>query len=85
MFDPEAFTAAHKYLPWDTYVRVTNLDNNRSLIVRINDRGPFLKNRVIDLSPAAARELGFYRQGTARVVIQTIPGYNHHALAQAGH
>ncbi len=62
-----AMTAAHKILPMNTYVRVENLDNNRSVVVRINDRGPFVRNRVIDLSYAAAKRLGIIGPGTARV------------------
>jgi rare lipoprotein A len=54
-----AMTAAHRTLPFDTMVRVTNERNGRSAVVRINDRGPFLRGRVIDVSPAAARALGF--------------------------
>ncbi|NPA95792.1 MAG: septal ring lytic transglycosylase RlpA family protein [Thermodesulfobacteria bacterium] len=62
-----AMTAAHKILPMNTYVRVENLENNRAVVVRINDRGPFVKNRVIDLSYAAAKKLGIVGKGTARV------------------
>jgi rare lipoprotein A len=72
-FDPEGLTAAHKYLPLPAHVRVTNLENKRSIILRVNDRGPFVKGRIIDLSAGAARRLGFYRQGTARVQVETIP------------
>ncbi len=71
-FDMYAMTAAHKTLPLPTMVRVTNLENGRSVIVRVNDRGPFVKNRLIDLSWAAARALGFDRKGTARVRVQTL-------------
>jgi rare lipoprotein A len=74
-FDPEGFTAAHKYLPLPYHVRVTNLENRRSMIVRVNDRGPFYGDRVIDLSAGAAKKLGFYRRGTARVRVEAIdPG-----------
>jgi rare lipoprotein A len=66
------FTAAHKSLPLPTYVRVTNLENSRSLIVRVNDRGPFHGDRIIDLSYAAAVRLGVDVQGTARVEVQTV-------------
>lgn len=65
-------SAAHKTLPIPSYVRVTNLDNKRELIVRINDRGPFHDNRIIDLSYAAAVKLGFAQQGTARVTVEFI-------------
>lgn len=66
------FSAAHKNLPLPTYVRVTRLDNNKSVIVRVNDRGPFHANRIIDLSYAAAVRLGMHKQGTARVKIETV-------------
>ncbi len=76
-FDPQGLTGAHKYLPLPTYVKVTNLENNRSIIVRINDRGPFVKHRIIDLSLGAAKRLGYWEQGTARVIVEaikTVPG-----------
>ena len=72
VFDPRKPTAAHKYLPLPIHVRVSNLENGRSMIVRVNDRGPFVEDRIIDLSSGAARELGFYRQGLARVKIETV-------------
>jgi len=56
---PTGLTAAHRSLPFGTKVRVTNRHNGRSVVVRINDRGPFIRGRVIDVTPAAARELGF--------------------------
>ncbi len=62
-----AMTAAHKILPMNTYVRVENLENNRAVVVRINDRGPFVRNRVIDLSYTAAKRLGIVGKGTAKV------------------
>ena len=71
-FDPDELSAAHKYLPLPTYVRVTNLENGRGIIVRVNDRGPFVDGRIIDLSAAAARRLGFHAAGTARVRVETI-------------
>lgn len=78
-FEPTALTAAHKYLPLPSHVRVTNLENNRSIIVRVNDRGPFpsLDNphsgeRIIDLSMGAAKRLGFYEKGTARVIVEAV-------------
>lgn len=71
-FDPRKPTAAHKYLPLPTHVRVKNLQNGRSMIVRVNDRGPFVDGRIIDLSSGAAKELGFYRQGLAKVKIETV-------------
>jgi rare lipoprotein A len=71
-FDPRKPTAAHKYLPLPTHVRVKNLENGRSMIVRVNDRGPFVKGRIIDLSAGAAKQLGFYRKGLAKVKIETV-------------
>ena len=71
-FNPNGLNAAHKYLPLPTFVKVTNLENRRSIILRVNDRGPFVDGRIIDLSAGAARKLGFYEQGTARVRVETI-------------
>ena len=74
-YDMYAFTAAHKTLPLPTYARVTNLENQKSIIVRINDRGPFVGNRIIDLSYVAALKLGMHHKGTAEVEVATItPG-----------
>ena len=72
LYDICAFTAAHKTLPLPSFVRVTNLDNGRSLIVRVNDRGPFHDGRVMDLSYAAAVRLGVDRTGTARVELEAV-------------
>jgi rare lipoprotein A len=72
VFDMEAITAAHPTLPMPSYVRVTNLANRRSLIVRVNDRGPFHGNRVIDLSHKTADLLGFKGNGVARVRVEYI-------------
>jgi len=66
-FDPGQLTAAHRSLPFGSMVRVTNTSNGDSVVVRINDRGPFSRGRVIDVSQAAAREIGMHRSGTARV------------------
>jgi rare lipoprotein A len=71
-FDQNALTAAHKTLPMPTIVRVTNLENGRSIEVRINDRGPFVNDRVIDLTRRGAQLLGFESQGTARVRVQVM-------------
>jgi rare lipoprotein A len=71
-YDMYEMTAAHKTLPLPTYVRVRNLANNRSIIVRVNDRGPFVHNRIIDLSYAAALKLGMVRSGTALVEVTAI-------------
>ncbi len=72
-YDMFAMTAAHRELPLPTFVRVTNLSNQRSALVKVNDRGPFHSKRIIDLSYAAAVKLGFAEQGTARVRIEAIP------------
>ncbi|MBY0428573.1 MAG: septal ring lytic transglycosylase RlpA family protein, partial [Alphaproteobacteria bacterium] len=66
-FDPGELTAAHRTLPMPSLVRVTNLDNGKSVVVRVNDRGPFANNRIIDLSQRAAELLGFAGVGTAKV------------------
>jgi rare lipoprotein A len=71
-YDMYAMTAAHKTLPLPAYVRVTNLQNSRSVVVRVNDRGPFVGNRIIDLSYSAAAKLGMLRNGTAMVDVRTI-------------
>jgi len=71
-YDMHAMTAAHTILPLPTLARVTNLANGRQVIVRINDRGPFVKNRLIDLSYAASRTLGFTERGTTRVRVQAL-------------
>lgn len=73
-----AMTAAHKQLPLPTYVRVTNLQNQRSVVVRVNDRGPFHPNRIIDLSYAAAKKLGISAKGTGMVEVQAIYAGNKH-------
>lgn len=65
-------SAAHPTMPLPSYAKVTNLENGRSIIVRVNDRGPFLHNRVIDLSYAAANALGYASQGTARVRVERL-------------
>lgn len=67
-----AMTAASKVLPLGTKVKVTNLSNHKSVVVKINDRGPFYKGRIIDLSLAAARKLGFSKKGKTKVEVQTI-------------
>ncbi len=69
-FDKRLLSAAHPTLPLPSYVRVRNLENGRELVLRVNDRGPFAGNRIIDLSEAAAHELGFKEQGLARVEVQ---------------
>ena len=71
-YDMYAMTAAHKTLPLPTYVKVRNLRNNKSIVVRVNDRGPFVHNRIIDLSYAAARKLDMVRDGTSLVEVTAI-------------
>lgn len=71
-FDPEGLTAAHRTLPFGTRLRVTNVSNGKSVIVRVNDRGPFSGNRVLDLSHSAARNIGMLRRGEARVRMEVL-------------
>ena len=73
IFDMNQLTAAHTTLPMPSYVRVTNLYNGRSLILRVNDRGPFAHGRIIDVSRQAASKLGFLRKGTQKVRVEVIP------------
>lgn len=72
VYDMHEMTAAHKTLPLPTLVRVTNLENGRSVVVTVDDRGPFVKNRLIDLSYAAAKELGIVQSGTGRVEVEAV-------------
>jgi len=76
-------TCAHLNLPFGTLVKVTNLGNNQSIIVRVNDRGPFAPNRIIDLSRSAAEKLGFVSAGTANVKIEVVAGPSLSTTAQA--
>jgi rare lipoprotein A len=69
-FDRNSLTAAHRTLPFGTHVRVTNLRNGRTVVVRINNRGPFIRGRIIDVSYGAARELGFVDRGVTQVRIE---------------
>ena len=69
IFVANKLTAAHKTLPFGTMVKVTNLTNNKSVVVRINDRGPFVKGRIIDLSEAAAKKIDMMQQGVVKVEI----------------
>lgn len=82
-YDMFELTGAHRSLPIPTYVRVTNLDNRKSTIVRVNDRGPFHSDRIIDLSYAAAVKLEFAEHGTARVRVEALEEVTHFVL-QAG-
>ncbi len=76
VYDMHGLTAAHKALPLPTYVKVTNLDNRRHAIVKVNDRGPFHDDRLIDLSYEAAMQLGFADKGTAPVVVEALDNMN---------
>jgi len=79
LYHPDSLTAAHMYLPFGTVVEVTNLSNNKSVIVAINDRGPYVSGRIVDLSAAAARRLGFIEEGVADVrltVVKPAKGYS---------
>jgi len=71
-YDMNELTAAHKTLPMPTMVRVTNLENGRSMVLRVNDRGPFVNGRIIDVSRRSAQLLGFYRPGTAKVKVEVV-------------
>ena len=82
-YDMDAMTGAHPTLPLPTWVRVTNLENGRSVVVRLNDRGPFAKGRIIDLSRAAAEQLDMVRAGTARVEVVSLAGASPAASAPA--
>lgn len=72
VYDMHKLTCAHPYLPFNTWLKVTNLANQKSVIVRVNDRGPFAKNRIIDLSYAAAKQLGMLGPGTIYVKIEIV-------------
>ncbi|MCK7543910.1 septal ring lytic transglycosylase RlpA family protein [Marinobacter bryozoorum] len=84
IYDMYEMSAAHKSLPLPSYARVTNLDNGRSVIVRVNDRGPFHGDRLIDLSWAAAKKLDFLGQGTARVEVASITVLQDGSMTLAG-
>lgn len=73
-YDPEALTAAHRSLPFGTRVRVTRLATGESVVVRINDRGPFVRGRVIDLSHTAARRLDMTEEGVVPVAVEVVEG-----------
>jgi rare lipoprotein A len=73
LYDMNSLTAAHQTLPMPSLVRVTNLENGRSLVLRVNDRGPFVRGRIIDVSRRSAQLLGFEGQGTARVRVEMLP------------
>jgi rare lipoprotein A len=82
-FDQEALSAAHRTLPMPSLARVTNLENGKSVVVRINDRGPFARGRIIDVSRRSARLLGFERQGTARVRVSLLGAESRRLKRQA--
>ena len=82
-FDMNAVSAAHKTLPMPSMVRVTNLDNGRQIAVRVNDRGPFVRGRIIDMSRRGAQLLGFRYKGTARVRVRIMPEESRQAAALA--
>jgi rare lipoprotein A len=79
IFNQDKFTAAHPSLPWGSRVKVTNLANGKSVDVRINDRGPFAKGRIIDVSRAAARALGMVESGVATVEVEWLSGFERSA------
>jgi rare lipoprotein A len=83
VYDMYAMTAAHPTLPIPSYVRVTALDSGKSVVVRINDRGPFHSKRVIDLSYTAAHKLGYIRQGSTRVRVESIDPASHDTQGEA--
>jgi rare lipoprotein A len=70
VFDKNAMTAAHRSLPFGTRVEVTNLDNGKSIVVTVNDRGPYAHGRILDVSPAAARALGMIGKGTVKATVK---------------
>lgn len=72
IYNQYGLTAAHRTLPFGTRVQVTNLNNNRAVVVRINDRGPFIRGRIIDLSKGAAREIGMISSGVAPVTVEIL-------------
>jgi rare lipoprotein A len=72
IFDPEQFTCAHRTLPLGSFVEVENLDNHKRTVLRVNDRGPFVKGRILDLSKRGAQELGFLGQGTSRIRLRSV-------------
>ena len=83
IYDMYAMSAAHKNLPLPTYLQVTNLSNNKSVVVRVNDRGPFHENRIIDLSYSAAYKIGMLKTGTAKVSIEAITDFDSFNLRKA--
>lgn len=84
VFDQDALTAAHQTLPLPSVVRVTNLENGRSLVLRVNDRGPFVAGRILDVSRKAARLLKFHDKGVTQVRVQVLEKESRAAAAEAG-
>lgn len=84
VYDQNELTAAHQTLPLPSVVRVTNLENGRSLVLRVNDRGPFISGRIIDVSRRAAQLLKFHRQGTTRVRVEVLEKESRQAAAEVG-
>jgi rare lipoprotein A len=84
IYDQEDLTAAHQTLPLPSVVRVTNLENGRSLILRVNDRGPFVKGRIIDVSRKAAKLLKFHHQGTTKVRVEILEKESREAASELG-
>lgn len=79
----ESATAAHKTLPMNTKVRVTNLENGKSEIVRINNRGPYIRGRIIDVTEGVAKRIGFYKRGVVRVKVEVLEKDEQEALEDA--
>ena len=83
-FDKNALTAAHPTLPLPSLVRVTNLQNGKNVVLMVNDRGPFARSRILDVSQRAAQMLGFEQQGVAKVRVQYLPGQTDQMLKRIG-
>ena len=84
IYDQDDLTAAHQTLPLPSVVRVTNLENGRTLILRVNDRGPFIKGRIIDVSRKAAKLLKFHDKGTTKVKVEVLEKESRQAAAELG-
>ena len=84
LYDQNELTAAHQTLPLPSVVRVTNLENGRSLVLRINDRGPFIKGRILDVSRKAAKLLKFHDKGTTQVRVELLEKESRRAAAELG-
>ncbi|MGE5504817.1 MAG: septal ring lytic transglycosylase RlpA family protein [Actinomycetota bacterium] len=84
LFDQNDLTAAHQTLPLPSIIRVTNLENGRSVVLRVNDRGPFVTGRILDVSKKAAKLLGFHDEGTTRVRIDLLERESRQAAAELG-